>query len=329
MRLYCAHYVLQAKSRLSARAQTREREGALLMLETNEGVGFADIHPWPELGDLPLKEQLERLARGENTALTARSLAHAELDRRARSEGQSLFADLKVPRSHWLISDLESLSAAELERVRECGFRSLKIKVGANLVRERDALVRLRGLSEFALRFDFNETATFGDCLAWVKTLPSNLRERIEFLEDPIAWDATAWRELRASAGLNLARDRGVPGDTHSVREAFSWLVIKPATQDAMALALWAREQGLRIVLTSYLDHPVGQLGAAHFAALIAREHSDSDFLGDCGLVSHLSYETNEFSEALDVVNGCLQAPNGTGIGFDELLRRQNWRALT
>src|SRR5687768_6861088 len=73
------------------------REGALLRVDD----GFADVHPWPELGDLPLDSQLALLVRGEITPLTAASVRLARLDGDARRRGISLFEGLTIPLSHW------------------------------------------------------------------------------------------------------------------------------------------------------------------------------------------------------------------------------------
>ena len=48
-------YELTPKRRLSAIAADAPRQGALVRIED----GFADVHPWPELGDEPLDGQLE------------------------------------------------------------------------------------------------------------------------------------------------------------------------------------------------------------------------------------------------------------------------------
>ena len=57
---------------------------------------------------------------------------------------------------------------------------------------------------------------------------------------------------------------------------------------------------------------------SVHAAAIAAR------FAGSarCGLVTHVLFERNEFSEQLQIEEACLVAPRGTGIGFDELLDR-------
>src|SRR5688572_31024573 len=52
--------------------------------------GFADVHPWPELGDAPLDEQLALLAQGKMTPLTKASLKQAAWDGGARKRGVSL-----------------------------------------------------------------------------------------------------------------------------------------------------------------------------------------------------------------------------------------------
>src|SRR6476659_4640671 len=69
-------YELTPKRRLSAVADAGPRRGALIRVDG----GYADIHPWPELGDLPLDEQLALLARGETPSLTASSLEVASID---------------------------------------------------------------------------------------------------------------------------------------------------------------------------------------------------------------------------------------------------------
>jgi len=59
--MWIHRYTLVPRRSLSPLAGARPRAGALL----RAGDGFADIHPWPELGDAPLDEQLARLARSE------------------------------------------------------------------------------------------------------------------------------------------------------------------------------------------------------------------------------------------------------------------------
>ena len=77
-------YELIPKRRLSAIAADGPRRGALLRVDG----GFADVHPWPELGDANLDDQLALLARGETTPLTRASLQFASIDAAARDRGE-------------------------------------------------------------------------------------------------------------------------------------------------------------------------------------------------------------------------------------------------
>jgi O-succinylbenzoate synthase len=270
-------YTLTPHRALSALAASGPRQGALLRV----GVGFADVHPWPELGDLPLDEQLARLARGETTALTRRSLAFAELDGGARQEGRSLFEGLTIPESHWPGADPPE------------AFDTIKLK-GIETIPER---VRLR--------IDFNAQLTAAEFVRIAPTLP---RERIDFVEDPCPYDAATWRALREQTGLRLALDRG------DAAEGVDVLVVKPAVQEMPKV-------DIPIVVTSYMDHPVGQFFAAYVAASNSVERR-------CGLFTHVLYENDAFIEPIRAEGARLLPPEGSGVGFGELLERLPWRRL-
>lgn len=269
-------YEMKPRRALSALAGARPRQGALIRTDD----GFADVHPWPELGDAPLDEQLARLARGETTALTAASLRMAALDGQARSQGVSLFAGVTIPESHWPGDDPPP------------SFDTAKVKSVSSLPE------RVR------LRIDFNGTLT-AEAFASLR-LP---RERIDFVEDPCPYDGPTWRALRERTGLRLAVDREL------AEEGVDVLVVKPAIQE---MPRTSKE----IVVTSYMDHPVGQLGAAFVAA----KHATSS---RCGLVTHVLYERDAFNEQLGIDGMRLVPPRGTGVGFDELLAHLPWKRLT
>ena len=177
-------YELTPKRRLSAVASDGVRRGALIRVNG----GVADVHPWPELGDLPLDEQLALLARGETTPLTQSSLEFASIDAAARRDGRSLFDGLTIPPSHWPGPDPPA------------AFDTVKLKridVIPDCVR---------------LRIDFNATLTAAEFVRIAATLP---RDRIDFIEDPCPYDAAVWRELREQTGLRLALDRAPSSSQH------------------------------------------------------------------------------------------------------------------
>lgn len=286
MRLWVHRYSLMPRRRLSTVANEGAREGALLRLRTNAGSeGFADLHPWPELGDLPLDAQLAMLARGETTGQSAASLHLAEIDAEGRARGVSLFEGLTIPESHWPGNDPPG------------GFDTVKIK---GVMRVPD---------DVRIRIDFNATLTPAEFLDVVETLPY---ERIDFIEDPCPYDAETWTRLRDVTGLRLALDRAAApaGGSYDV------LIHKPALQ-----AAWPEEE-CEIVVTSYMDHPVGQLGAAYVAA----SHRAA---ARCGLMTHVLYEPDAFIERMERNGARLLPPRGTGLGFDDLLESLPWKTLT
>ncbi|HEY0158732.1 MAG TPA: enolase C-terminal domain-like protein [Thermoanaerobaculia bacterium] len=252
------------------------RAGALL----RTAGGYADVHPWPELGDAPLDEQLALLARGETTPLTRASLHLASVDGEARARGVSLFAGLTIPESHWPGNEPPE------------GFDTVKIK-GVQPVPEG---VRIR--------IDFNARLTAEEFLLLAERLP---KERIDFVEDPCPYDAATWRELRARTGLRLALDR-FTGEA-------DLLVHKPAL--SVEFPVFRGE----IVVTSYMDHPVGQFGAAWVAAT-------HDVSPRCGLMTHVLYEPDAFVERVEREGARLLPPRGTGIGFDDLLESLPWTSI-
>lgn len=276
-------YELRPRRRLSALAGTAPRHGALIRV----GDGFADVHPWPELGDLPLDAQLESLTRGGTTPLTSKSLQFAAADGDARRAGRSLFAGLTIPESHW---PADAGPAPD-------GFDTVKVKMWRG--KRIDP-----GLSGYRLRLDYNATLTAAEFLA--EDIPV---EAIDFVEDPCPYDAAAWRRIREAKRVRLARDRG-----RGEEEGVDVLVVKPAMQEFPA-------GGMEVVVTSYMDHPLGQLAAAWTAAL----HVPG---ARCGLLTHLLYEADPFIERLRVEGARLVPPAGTGFGFDDLLERLPWEPL-
>ena len=272
-------YELMPKRRLSAIADAGPRRGALIRVNG----GYADVHPWPELGDLPLDEQLALLARGKTTPLTSSSLEFASIDAAARRDGRSLFDGLTIPPSHWPGPDPPP------------AFDTVKLK-SIDVIPDR---VRLR--------IDFNATLTAEEFVDIAATLP---RERIDFVGDPCPYDASTWRELRTKTGLRLALDRA----PSSSQDSFDVLIVKPALEEIPC-------NDAEIVVTSYMDHPIGQLCAAYSAAT-------ANITSTCGLITHVLFENDPFIERMRIDGTRLVPPDGSGWGFDDLLEKLPWQEL-
>jgi O-succinylbenzoate synthase len=275
--IWIHRYELIARAPLNARTRDLRREGALIRVDD----GFADVHPHPELGDAPLAEQLARLARGETTPLTQQSLYFARVDAEARRVGRSLFEGLIIPESHWPAAAGDAPLA----------FDTIKVKMPGSELPSRGKL-----------RLDFNETLTAEEFLRIAERLPT---ERIDFVEDPCPYDGATWRMLRERTGLRLALDR------QEATEGVDVLVRKPAVQRSTQDIT-----DVEIVVTSYMDHPVGQMFAAWCAA---REATSPR----CGLVTHVLFEPNAFSERLRL-DGARLIP----ASFDDLLESVDWKKV-
>jgi o-succinylbenzoate synthase len=280
--LWFHRYTLVPLRPLSPVARGAIREGALLRTEH----GFADVHPWQELGDASLDEQLALLARGETTPLTRASLRLLDADQGARRRGVSLFAGLAIPESHWPGADPPA------------AFDTVKLK-------QLDTIP-----DGVRLRIDFNERLTPETFLETANRLP---RERVDFIEDPVPYDAEVWSRIRAEGGCRLALDRA-PADLAST-VGVDVVVHKPALSDRFPTF------NGEVVVTSYMDHPVGQFGAAWVAA-------SNRVSARCGLMTHVLFEPDAFIDRITCDGSRLLPPGGTGVGFDDLLEALPWTRL-
>ncbi len=299
MKFWISPYELESARPLNSRTDRRIYRGALVRI----GSGYACLHPWPELGDAGLEECFADLAGEQRLPLVKRSRHCAKVDGQAREDGRSLFEGLEIPDSHFLMPEL---SEGKLEESIARGFSVVKVKAGRDIGKEMEEIRVLGALGPgVKWRVDFNER---GKCPELREILAGWTREelaRIDFLEDPSPFDPKEWGTLPVGVANDreMARDRG----------SSQVLVVKPAVDEIPV------ETSQRIVVTSYLDHPLGQCFAAYEAGRAGVREI-------CGLQSHFVYSATEFSEKLGELGPGFQGPVGTGLGFDELLEGLDWR---
>lgn len=332
MKIKYATYTLHPRAALGSHAGASGRDGALLCVEEESQTrGYADLHPWPELGDLTCKEQLARLKRGEKTPQVELSLKFAASDARARFAGRSLFAGLDIPKSHYLITDLISFGKQQLNVLIAGGFSHIKAKIGRRPDEEVAAIERIDKQlnSEIKWRLDANANLTFQAVAEMLDTVRLQLGadrfyRMFDFIEDPCPYSAAKWHELHDRFDIGIAVDREI--DKLNDLKSVSHVVIKPAVQDYLSVAKCAADAGKRIVVTSYLDHPVGQLHAACAAGTLRHRFGSMVDIG--GLLSSGAYRSTSYSEALRVRECRLESPGGLGIGFKHLLDGEKWIPL-
>jgi O-succinylbenzoate synthase len=328
MKCWYSPYRLEAVSTLGAHTTSRHRQGVLFKIEYPEiGIGYADCHPWIELGDRPVDEQIALLAQGKATWLTAQSLTFAQQDARARSRGASLFAGLNIPLSHYLVSDPDELNEKQLEQIAQEGFTRVKVKVGRHLRQEMESVFSSKPVLErlnLRLRLDFNCSLIAKELDEFVQKA-SQISQLLDWIEDPVPFDSHVWKTLRAKSGFRLAIDRD-SGQHDKLKSAADVLVLKPAVQSIEAVLDRASENGLGLCITSYMDHPVGQAFAAYAAGRI--QAGRSQMVEICGLLSHRVFRETRFSKELRSAGPRFLPPDGTGIGFDALLNSLDWKVL-
>lgn len=318
--LYVWRYTLRSRQGLNAASAKTCHEGALIRLEEG-GVGC--VHPWPELGDAALPDQLLALSgRRAQTRITEAALHCARMDGEARRRGVSLFQN-PIPESHWLV-----LAGDDAEKAREKGFRIAKMKCGP---RKAEAELLVRRMEEwldagFWIRLDANESFASGTFLEFWETLGERLgeekRRKVDFVEDPEAWSEEAWDILRR-AGVPIAADR----DQEERWRAGDVRICKPGRGDRIGAENVGGKEARAFCFTSYMDHAIGQMWAAACAAVMI-ESPDAGRLLTCGLLTQRCFEPDAFFERLTCEGARLLPPEGTGLGFDDLIDSLPWTRL-
>lgn len=323
MKIAFSRYELEGVGSLNRHTPNLVHSGALLQVTFDDGkVGYADCHPWPELGDLNLDLQLKFLAEGIPTQLVERSMSFASHDALMRSQGRHCLEGTEIPMSNALMTDIGLVDEKVVEGLLREGYQRLKLKMGKNLAVEESVLIRilqaLQG-SKLLIRLDFNGSLNAAEFESFLMKMEPYLAQ-FDYFEDPCPFNLGIWKRLKKVYGIALAADRsairalGFP-------ESTDYLVLKPAIEDPMIYAE-ASTSGQTCIITSYMDHPLGQVSAAYAAATFTGP------LGICGLLTHKVYKDNPFSSLLRVNEGRLVLPAGTGFGFDDLLEALPWTPL-
>ena len=313
--IYHWKYRLKANTRLNAVSSRREFEGALLRI----GEGFGCLHPWPELGDPGLEELLREFRAKELISDVARgAFRMARIDGAAREAGESLFNPVRsyIPESH---ATLPECSMSAVEELVHLGYSTVKLKGDRSFARRLNSLEEIaRRWPQLSWRIDFNEVLTSNETLELSQRFSCHLRDRIDFLEDPCSWNREEWRLIRKQSGLKLARDRG----SHQLEEGENILVLKPVRADIKAESLGEKT----LVVTSNMDHALGQCFAAQQAGTLGRQGVR---LSVGGLQTHVLFEADQFTERLGIGGPTFTSPEGPGLGFDDILEKLPWKRLS
>lgn len=296
MNIYGWHYKLSAAKSLNQKSQRNCVEGFLIL----HNGGYACVQAWEEFGHAPLQAQWDALASGHHTPLTRAALLCAQHDSLAREQEKSWWQQVNVPPSHTTLLDSTDCAAAYL-----AGFRIMKIKARID---DEILLETMRKFSDVKFRLDFNEVPSKNDFLTWAEKIPAEIKQQIDFCEDPFPYDEDAWHQTEKMCGLKFAVDRA---ETNSDKFLKIW---KPA---------WQTEKPTgQIIVTSAMDHPIGQAWAAYQAGL-------HHITAPCGIRTDHLFSINDFSQEMGIMQPAWKNIQGTGMGWNDLLENIPWKKIS
>jgi len=297
------------------------RQGSLLKIEfSDEKVGHADLHPWPEKGEEPLTFHLKKLKSGIFTALTARALDISYQEAIARAKGCNILNGLFIPQSHYLILDIENLHK-KIDTALKRGFKIFKLKLGTPLPEQTNKILNVIKAFDPSVkwRIDFHQNLNPKEWEDWSQTILNHpyIKNRLDFIEAPFNYTENQyWKDKTLPLALDVwGGDNSLP---------VSVLVWK-SSRKKFQLLLKNNHLFQRVVFTHCLAHPLDQLASAYEAACFYR--IKESLRETCGLVQADIYEKNSFS----LMNKGPVFPilSGPGWGFDHLLHKLSWKNLS
>jgi O-succinylbenzoate synthase len=323
-------YALKPKRLLNAHSSSlKPCEGALLRFQfKDDEVGYGVCHPWVSLKDKPLKDQLSLLKEGIFTPLTKQAYFYAQVDAYYRSHlRKNAFEGLSQVKNHFLMPEV---SLFEILKAKEEGFRVLKIKV-----RSKQTLLFLKKHQEelqgLKLRLDFNYAFSFNVLKEALEEV-QDLLPLVDWLEDPCPWRASYYEALKkwplaldflSFHQKKILSQKGLV--THPYKPV-SHFIIKPACDSVSFIEKLLTFSSYQTIVTSYMEHPLGQLQASYVASLLEQSFHLEAYHG---LLTHRLFEEDAFTSRLRVLDTKLIPPlDGLGFGYDDLLKNQNWRPL-
>lgn len=298
--IYGWKYRMESSHAFNRRSPAQLVEGFLI----SHAGGYGCVQPWPVFGHATLDEHWRALASGIALPLLDQALACAKQDAAARNAGISWWSDIRVPLSHATVADLQS----NLPHEGDMPFTHAKLKAS---ITETEALydwaMRHPGIR---IRLDFNEVPGMEEFDAWWHSLEQEFRHRIDWMEDPFPYDSHGWSAWQHQNAALLAVDRAF---AHAGMSETCIAIWKPAWQALPEAAVMDH-----IVVTSAMDHPVGQAWAA-FSAVKAGVTSI------CGLRTDHLFVPDAFTERMGPWSPAWPVISGSGMGFDDLLENIPW----
>jgi len=265
----------------------KESDGLLIkFVDDQKEDSFSLYHPILSLGDLDLDGFFKSEKDREHLLNKAQKLT---INSNEKLKGR--------PESYYSASSFKDL-LQNVDKLTEEGFEVVKLKYG-NL-----SEIDFKSLEDlpFEYIFDFNGRERSKSFKTLSLKCKSFLNERLRYIEDPY--------QEKEKLSFNLASDFIEYG------EISDFNVIKPTGfNHSKPERNWV---GSKLVVTSYLDHPIGQLLSAKWAV-------ENEVSNLCGLWTHSLYKRNAYSELFTepgIINLELKDD------FIGLLSKEDWKEL-
>jgi o-succinylbenzoate synthase len=189
--------------------------------------------------------------------------------------------------------------AAVADRARTAqadGFRTLKLKLGARPWDEDWERVEAARAAAPAARLRLDANGAWSEAEA-ERALAALVPFEPELVEQPVAGSAAVFARLRAATPVPIAADESIRDADAAARfldaEAVDAIVLKPAAlgglRAAARIADHARERGIPIVVTSFLDSSLGIAGALELARALPDSGLDHGLTTDAWLRDDLA----------------------------------------
>ncbi len=322
MKLSVYPYELQpCIAQLNSQSTKYAKYGCLLRFQEGDEVCYSDFHNDENLLEYS-KFDLRQYFQNNDLKQGPQWLQSEKMAKAMLVENKN---NIKEVKSHFLIQDVLNFSDLDLLRYETLNYDRFKVKMGRSLKAETNALKKLIEKSDFNTKFrlDFNESIAKKDFIIWLQKNSEWIVKKIDFIEDPIKWDSNQWLHLQDKYGVSFALDMATDPMSFSSDELPHVLVLKPAVQDVESIVGRHKSSTVQFVVTHYMDHVVGQLGASLTAQKLKAQFSERTLT--CGLMGFDLFNKNEFSQIkfkdqLSVPAKVFQKPHwGLGFIFNQL----------
>jgi L-alanine-DL-glutamate epimerase-like enolase superfamily enzyme len=234
-----------------------------------------------DVGDDPfaLDEIFARLPPGEDAARAA--LDHALHDLQGKLVGLPVYRLLGLrragPPTSWTIwlGDPDDM-ARRTERIRDRGFKRLKLKLGGRDGLDAERVDAVRSVTDLPLQCDVNEAWTLDEALDYLPRMAT-----LQYCEQPLPAGDPGGPELKRSSPVPIYVDEDCHGlaDVAACAERAHGINIKLAKsggiREAVRMVHAARALGLGVMLGCMVESGLGIAPGAHIGSLM--DHVDLD----------------------------------------------------